>query len=182
MKSILNTKNSKSGIKGTVLVDVILFGALIVFVILPLVSLVLEWQIVVIKVQSIQDAVDLATLSTFGALENVSYGKDGLNLNYDRLREDYMKTLSDNLRLDAGMNPEDNSVLGGRVIIEELEIYSDNLPVNCSGGTLLTMPSVHTIIIFSIKPSLYGAALLELSGREYFDFRVHIDSEMPVNN
>ena len=182
MKSIININKLKSGKKGTVLVDVILFGALIIFVMLPLVSLILEWQIVIIKVQSIQDAVDLATLSAFGALENVSYGKDGLNLNYERLKEDYMKTLSDNLKLDGGMNPEDNSVLGGRVLIEELEIYCADLPVNCSGGTLLTMPSVHIIIIFSIKPALYGAALLELSGREYFDFRLHSDSEMPVNN
>lgn len=174
-------KNGRDN-KGTVLVDVILFGALIVFVILPFISLILEWQIVIIKVQSIQDAVDLAAMATFGALENISYGKEGLNLNFDRLTEDYRRTLSENLRLDEDMNPEANSVVGNRVIIEELEIFTDGFPANCSEGTLLTMPSVHTIIRFSIEPALYGAALLKLTGREYFDFRLHIDSELPVNN
>ena len=47
-----------------------LYYSLIAFVI-PFGFAGIEWQ-VVIKVQSIQDAVDLATLSTFGALENVS--------------------------------------------------------------------------------------------------------------
>ncbi|MDD4494740.1 MAG: hypothetical protein PHV32_10440 [Eubacteriales bacterium] len=174
-------KTMKTDEKGSALIDVVLISALIAFVIMPLLSFVLDWFILINKVQTIRDAADLAALTIFCSLDNDSLGKSQLDFNNESLLESYKEVLSKNLHLDSELSPDSNSVLDGQAEIEELIIYSDDLPAQCPYGTEIEMKGIHVVLRITLKPSLYRGLLQELGGIKSTDIRLHFDNELPVN-
>lgn len=168
--------------RGSAVVDVMIFAALLVFVILPVFSLVFEKYLLLNKVQSIKDAVDMAAISTYNSLNADRLGRMEVFAEISAAEETYINMLAANLKLDNNLNPFEESLAEGKVEIKSLIFYGKNFPLSCPKGLILTKPSVHSIIDVPVKPSLYRRIILSLTGQQYFKLEVHTDSEIPVNN
>lgn len=167
--------------KGSSLVDAILAATIIVLVVLPIFSFILEGYIFTNKIQVIRDTVDITNMAVLNSLDWVYLSRTGLDFNYDVLAENYKQILAENLLLDTDMNPKKESILDGRVIIEELMVYTGEFPESCPLGTQLLRNSVHSVIVFTVKPTLYSRALQLLTGTEFIEFKIHTDTELPAN-
>lgn len=167
---------------GSVVTEIILMGALLVFIILPVFSSVIEKYILMEKSRAIRDTVDVTNISAYNALAASELGRDEIDADQSQITELYKKILSINLKLDAGMQPEPHSIAEGKVEILSVEVYSDGFPVVCPDGTVLTRPSIHSSISVPVRPSLYRGIILNMLGKDHIDIVVHVDSEIPVNN
>lgn len=168
--------------KGSAVSALVIAAAMVLLIILPVFSAVIEKLILLEKTEIIRDAVDMANISVYNALNPGNLGKVKVSFDHDEMLEIFEELLSDNLRLDENMEPEAGSIAEGQVVISSLEIYCNDLPVRCPNDVLIDKPSVHSCINIPIKPSLYTGVILKLLGRENIVINVHVDSEIPVNN
>lgn len=178
---ILKAGASES-VKGSAVVDVIIAAAIIVFVILPVFSSVMEKHVLLEKSKIIRDAVDMTNISVYNALNTRSLGQTRVEFSRTEAMDIFKRLLGINLNLDGGLNPGNASVAEGRVSVESLEIYNDGFPVICPGGTRIDKPTVHSLIKIPIRPTLYRSIVLRLLGKDFIDIEVHVDSEIPINN
>ena len=168
--------------RGSAAVDVIIAAAMIIFVILPLFSAVIERFILLNKAQIARDALDMTNISAYNSLSAGELGKTAVSFESGKALQIYRTLLSANLNLDDELNPLSRSIAEDTVSIESIVIYTEGFPAVCPNGTQLTRPSVHSCVNIPVRPSLYRQLLLGLIGRDYLDMRVHMDTEIPVDN
>lgn len=167
---------------GSAVAEVVIIAAMLVFVVFPVFSVVMERFIVLDKARLIRDSVDMTNISVYDALNAESLGKVSVDIFDEKAGEIFQELLCKNLKLDSGMMPRSGSVAEGRVEILSLVFYKDGFPVVCPDGSTIERPAVHSCIDIPIKPSLYRGIILNLLGRDHVDVIVHVDSEIPVNN
>jgi hypothetical protein len=167
--------------KGSAVVDVVIGAAIIIFVVLPLFSIVAEKYILLNKVQIIKDAVDMTNISVYNALDAESLGKDIIDFDYLEAEHIYRVLLAANLNLDDGLSPLPQSLAESTVSIEALIIYTGNMNI-CPYGVHTTRPSVHSCVSIPVKPSLYRQLILNALHKEFVDIKIHVDTEIPLNN
>jgi hypothetical protein len=168
--------------KGSSVTDVLIGAAVLIFVIFPVFSVIIEKYIVLAKVQIINDTVDLTNSSMYNALNAKSLGENVINFDDSAIQRIYTRILGENMKLDKNLVPHENSVADGKVIIKSIEIYTDNIPDTCPYGKNVIRPTIHSCIVVPIKPSLYTGSILKIIGKEYFQLEIHVDSNIPVNN
>lgn len=168
--------------QGNVVLDVVLVAVLVVFLILPLFSAVVEKYIVESKIQIIRDALDITNVSAYNALNASSLGMGNVSVDSEALDQIYKKLLAVNLNLNEDLTPKVNSIVEGRVVVESLMIRTSGFPYTCPDDMVLTRPGVHSRIVVPIRPSLYRRIILDLLGREFVELHIHVDTELPVNN
>ncbi len=168
--------------RGSVVTEIVLMAAILVFIILPVFSVVIEKYVLMEKARIIRDAVDMTNISAYNALTAPDLGKAAVDVSYPEALGIYKEILGLNLKLEEDMDPKTDSVAEGRVEVLSLVIYRSGFPVRCPDGVLITRPSVHCSINVPVKPSLYRGVILEMLGKEHIDIVVHVDSEIPLNN
>lgn len=168
--------------RGSAVVDLVIAAAMVIFVILPVFSIIIEKYILMEKARMIRDAVDMTNISAYNALNAGNLGRTDVDAGRSKALKIFEELLSANLNLDEELDPKAGSIAEGRVKVNSLEMYMSGLPAECPGGNAIVKPSVHSSIIVSIEPSLYKRVVLSLLGRNYIDVEVHVDSEIPVNN
>lgn len=168
--------------RGSAAAEAAVAAAMLVFLIFPVFSSVMERYILLEKARMIRDSVDMTNISVYNALNSTSLGKVRVDFSETEAREIFCELLGANLKLDEHLDPESGSVAEGRVEILSFEIYQDGFPALCPNGAAISRPSVHSCINVPIRPSLYRGVVLGLLGRDYIDVVVHVDSEIPVNN
>lgn len=178
IKRILPKANNMGGAVG----EVIIGTAIIAFILFPLFSSVIERYLINIRSQIIKDAVDITNISTYVSIDPEYLGRNLVVHNQSETWEIYSKLLASNLNLKEDLSPGDNSVADGKVIVESIIIYTGENPGRCPLGTDIRRPGVHSLITVPVKPSLYSQIILNLMGKSFIELRVHVDSEIPVNN
>ena len=169
-------------IKGNAAFDIIIFTMVIIFVIFPVFSVICEKYIVVTEAQSIKDAVDMTNIAVYNTMNNQALGRCVIDFDNEDIIASYKKLLAVNLRLNADLTPKPDSIAEGQVTIDSLICYTDNLPVKCTAGNVIKRPTIHSMVTVPVKPVLYRQLIFELTGKEYLELKVHVDSELPVNN
>ncbi len=167
---------------GSAVTQIVLMAAMLVFVIMPVFSAVIEKYILMEKARIIRDSVDMTNISAYNALSGTELGKVRVDAERSDILEIYRQMLSVNLRLNDDLEPKPDSVAEGRVEVLSLEICSSGFPVQCPEGVTIMRPTVHSSIRVPVRPSLYRSIILKMLGREYVDIIVHADTEIPVNN
>lgn len=168
--------------RGSGVVDVIIIAGLIVFLIMPVLSVVLEKFIILPRGQIMKDAIDISNIATYNALQVPQTSKVIVVPNNVQSLAIYRRLLAKNLNLNDDLTPKADSLADGPVTIDSLLIYSGSFPVTCPNGNTLNRTTVHAEVTIPVKPSLYREILLQLMGKEYVELKVHVDSEIPVNN
>lgn len=168
--------------KGSSLVDLILGAAIIVLVVLPVFSFVIEKYIITNKADMINDTIDLTNIAVYNALDTGAASKKTIDFNETEVLRIYRSLLAKNLLLNEDLTPKVNSIADGTVILDSIIIYIGNYPLNCPDGTLITRPTIHSRITVPIKPSLYRHLLLNILGRDYIELKIHVDSDIPIND
>lgn len=166
---------------GSAVTQIVLMAAMLVFVILPVFSAVIEKYVLMEKARVIRDSVDMTNLSAYNALSGAELGKERVDADRSEILEIYRQILSANLRLCDDLEPKPDSVAEGQVEVVSLEIFS-SFPAQCPEGVRFTRPAVHSVIRVPVRPSLYRSIILGMLGREYVDIIVHVDTEIPLNN
>lgn len=167
--------------KGSAAADVVIGAAMVVFVILPLFSAVIERFILMNKAQIAKDALDMTNMAVYNSIIAGQLGRTSVKFEAGGVLRIYRELLAENLKLDAEMDPLPGSIADGRVDIESIEIFTAGLPQKCPEGTELSRPSVHSCVNIPVKPALYRRIILDTLGREHIDMRVHMDSEIPLD-
>ncbi len=168
--------------KGSVVTEIVVMAAMLVFIILPVFSAIAEKYVLMEKSRVIRDAADMTNISAYNALSATVLGKAAVDVSYTEALDIYAEMLGRNLRLDEDMDPEPDSVAEGRVEVLSLIVYSDGFPAACPEGVSITRPTVHSCIRVPVKPSLYRGIILEMLGKDSIDIVVHVDSEIPLDN
>jgi hypothetical protein len=168
--------------RGSAAFDVLIMSAVIVFVIFPVFSAVMEKYAVMNRIQTIKDAVDITNISAYVAIDAEGLGKSTVTINNEKVYSIYKSLLRKNLKLDNELYPLEGSIAEGRVVIDSLIVYTEGFPLTCPDGVRINRPAVHSVIEVPIRPVLYRSMMLKLSGKEYIDLRIHVDSEIPVDN
>ncbi len=176
------TAKSEKGVRGSAVLEVLLGVAMLVFVILPVFSAVMEKYILLEKSRIIRDAVDMTNISAYNALNTGELGKVQVNMTRSEAMRIFEEILAANLSLNYDLTPKPNSVAEEPVEVVSLEIYTVGFPTTCPDGTIISRPSVHSSISIPIQPSLYRSVILNLLGKDHIDVVVHVDSEIPLNN
>lgn len=186
--SISSNTNKKAcgfknwGSKGSAIVDVVIGAAVIVLVILPVFSLIMEKYIIIIKSQAIKDTIDMANVSTYMALDIQSLGKNDIDFDSVEAERIFRELLAANLMLHENLTPREGSIAESKVIVDSLEIYSNTSLTECPNGTPIKRPTIHSMITVPVRPSLYRGIILKHLGKEYIELKVHVDSDIPVDN
>lgn len=167
---------------GSAVAEVVMMAAMLVFVIFPVFSSVMEKYVLLDKARLIRDSDDMTNISVYNALNAMNLGKVKVDFTDAKASEIFRELLCKNLRLDGGLNPMDGSVAEAQVEILSFEIYTEGFPVQCPDGSTISRPTVHSSINVPLKPSLYRGVILNLLGRDHIDAIVHVDSEIPLNN
>lgn len=167
---------------GSAVADVVIMAAVLVFVVFPVFSAVIEKYIVLDKARLIRDSVDMTNISVYDALNAESLGKVSVDFFDARADDIFQELLCRNLKLDSGLIPRRDSVAEAKVEILSLTFYMEGFPTICPNGSTIERPTVHSCINIPVRPSLYRGIILNLLGREHIDLIVHVDSEIPVNN
>lgn len=170
------------GERGSAAADVVIGAAIIVFIILPVFSTVMEKYIIFNKAQIIRDAVDMTNISTYSAINAGCLGVNLVTLDDEKVEEVYRRLLSENLGLNQNLAPDGQSIVEGTVSIDSIILYADGFPLSCPDGTVIKRPAVHSSITVPVKPSFYRRVLLGMLGKEYIELKMHVDSDIPVNN
>lgn len=168
--------------KGNALADMLIFLFITVFIVLPLFAAVTEGYLLLNRTQILRDAVDMANVSSYIAINGSGLGRKEVRIDGDTLRETWSGFLASNLKLAPDLTPGEGSVVDGKVEILELDAYISGLPLTCGNGERLSRPSVHSVVTFPVKPSLFGKMILALGGGEFVYIKIHTDSEIPVND
>ncbi len=168
--------------RGSAAIDVVIFSAVLVFILLPVFSAVMEKYLLNEKCQRIRDAADMANMAVYYSLDIKSLSRVGINFDIQKARAVYEGVLAENLRLDSGLMPEEGSIAEGPVSVDGLEIYTAGLPLRCPNGVIIERSSIHSVVSIPVRPALYRQMLLSALGKEFVRLTVHIDSEIPVNN
>jgi hypothetical protein len=171
------------GVRGSAVLEILVGVAILVFVILPVFSAVMEKYIFLEKSRIIRDAVDMANISVYNALATEELGRVRVDMPRSEADKIFKEVLRANLSLNSDMTPRPDSVAEGLVeVISPPEIYPAGSPMPCQNGTSAVRPTVHSSVTIPIKPSLYRSLILKLLGKEYIDVVVHVDTEIPVDN
>lgn len=168
--------------KGSGVVDVLLVGSIIVFILLPIFAAIMEKYLLSVKYQFIKDSMDVTNLSAYYALETECLGRNAIAFEEEKVINIYTNMLAKNMHLDTFLNPLENSIADSQVGIESLVIYTDNFPTKCPNGTNIVRPSIHSLITVPIKPVFFNSILRNITGKEYMELKIHVDSDIPVNN
>ncbi|NLP08320.1 MAG: hypothetical protein GX385_08990 [Clostridiaceae bacterium] len=168
--------------RGSAVTQTVLMAAVLIFIIMPVFSAVIEKYILMEKARVITDSVDMTNISAYNALSSAELGKVRIGAERSDILEIYRHILSINLRLNDDLEPQPDSVAEGCVEVLSLEIFSSDFPAHCPEGVPITRPAVHSTIRVPVRPSLYRGIILGMLGREYVDIIVHVDTEIPVNN
>lgn len=168
--------------RGYGVAQVLIIAGVIVFLILPISSVILEKFIILPKAQIIRDVIDISNIATYNALQVPQTSKVIVVPDNAQTLAIYRRLLTKNLNLNDDLTPKTNSLAEGPVTIDSLLIYSGGFPLMCPNGNTLQRNTVHAVITVPVKPSLFRSVLLQLMGKEYVELKVHVDSEIPVNN
>ncbi len=169
-------------IKGSVVTEIVLMAAMLVFIILPVFSTIVEKYVLMEKARVIRDAADMTNISAYNAISAADLGKTAVDVSHTEVLDIYAQMLGRNLRLEEDMDPRPDSVAEGQVEVLSLVVYSDGFPATCPEGAAITRPTVHSCISVPVKPSLYRGIILGMLGRDSIDIVVHVDSEIPLDN
>lgn len=178
----MKTEKHKKHIRGNAVNEVLIGAAIIIFVLFPIFSAIIERYIIIIKAQEIKDSVDITNIATYMAIDTENLGKNLVIHNELEVEAIYSKFLAINLNLEEDLSPKDNSVADGKVRIESIAIYPGGQASICPLGTEIIRPTVHSVVIVPVKPSLYRQVILALLGKCNIELKVHVDSDIPVNN
>ncbi|HHW01035.1 MAG TPA: hypothetical protein GXX36_15985 [Clostridiaceae bacterium] len=168
--------------RGVAVLDVILLAAIIVFAIIPVFCYVIESYSISVKAQIIRDAVDMTNISAYEAIIAENLSGNILEIDYEKMQSTYRGLLAKNLSLYGDMSPKPESIADEKVLIESLLVYNEGAGATCLNGSMLDRPSIHACIIVPVKPSLYRQFILEQAGKSYFELKIHVDSEIPIDN
>lgn len=168
--------------RGNAAFDIVIFTALIILVILPVFSAVFEKYLLSCKVQAIKDAVDLSNISAYNAINTGNLGVVSVDFGNAEIAALYRRILSKNLNLNEDLTPKENSIAEDTVTIDSLAGYTSGFPVTCPDGAIISRPAIHGHITVPMKPGLYRRLIQELTGRQYLELEVHVDSDIPVDN
>lgn len=169
-------------LRGSAAVDVVIGTAIIIFILLPVFSVVAEKYIIMLKAQVIKDAVDLTNISAYNAIDAGILGKCTAVPDKKEVLSIYRSILSKNLNLDENLSGKKGSVAEGTVVIESVDLHIGGFPLTCQNGTELKRPSIHSMVIVPVKPSLYRKVIMDKLQEESIFLRVHVDSDIPVDN
>ena len=154
---------------GSAVVDVLVAAAIILFVILPLFSAVIEKYILFNKAQIIEDVVDMTNISVYNALLTTSLGMQSVAMDYQQAEAIFRTYLSRNLKLEDDLTPKESSIAEGTVTVKSLIIDQN-------------AHTVHSMVSIPIRPTLYRQLILDAIGKEYITIEIRVDTEIPVNN
>ena len=168
--------------KGSITADILIAGSIIVFVLIPIFCSVMEGYIVLLKTQSIADAVDITNQSVYYALKAESLSRGNVAFDEDTAFEIYVRIISKNLRLNEDLSPKENSVADARIRIESIAIYTNELPAACPYGKVMTRPTIHSCVTIPVKPVFFGEVIKNITGKEFIELKVHVDSDIPTDN
>jgi hypothetical protein len=169
-------------INGSIVTEVVLMAAMLVFIIMPVFSAVTEKYVLMEKARVIRDTVDVTNISAYNALTASELGKAAVDMSQTKILDIYREMLARNLKLDGNMDPKSDSIAEGRVEVLSLVVRSSGFPAVCPEGETITRPTVHSCIQVPVKPSLYRSIILGMLGKEHIDIVVHVDSEIPLDN
>ncbi len=180
-RALKETGNTRS-IKGSVVTEIVIMAAMLVFIILPVFSTIVEKYVLMEKARVIRDSVDMTNISAYNALSATVLGKAAVDVSHTEALNIYTVMLGRNLKLEGDMDPKPDSIAEERVEVLSLVVYSNGFPAACPEGAPITRPTVHSCIRVPVKPSLYRGIILGMLGRESIDIVVHVDSEIPLDN
>lgn len=168
--------------RGSAAGDVVVGAAIIVFIILPVFSVILEKYLILNKAQIIKDAMDMTNISVYNAMNAKNLGKVDVDIDYDRAEKIYKELLVENLGLDENLVPLKDSLAEDKLQIKSIIFYTGDATEVCPESVVIKRPSVHSTVIVPVRPSLYRSLILSLLGRRFVELEIHVDSEIPVNN
>lgn len=130
----IETDEKHSRERGSAVTQTVLMAAVLIFIIMPVFSAVIEKYILMEKARVITDSVDMTNISAYNALSSAELGKVRIGAERSDILEIYRHILSINLRLNDDLEPQPDSVAEGCVEVLSLEIFSsDFLPTAPKG-------------------------------------------------
>ena len=175
-------KRKLAGCSGGAAFDVLAGAAVVIFVLIPLFAAVAEKYLFMTKIQAVRDAVDLTNIALYNALDIAAASQNEISMDDNTVYGTYCRMLAANLNLNYDLSPGENSLVEDTVTINSLAVYLNNFPVYCPEGVQLTRPSVHVSLTIPVRPGLFREYILNALGRIYIDVKMHMDTDIPVNN
>jgi len=171
----------KKRCRGSSVVDVVIWAAIIVFVIIPVFAAIIERFIILNKIQIIKDAVDITNISTYNSIKAEYLGRTIVEFDRDKVYAIYRELLTENLNLDGDLLPGSGSIPEGKVRIDSIAIYTGQFPVVCPEGLEIKRPAIHSVVTVPVKPALFSEMVLNLLGKQNIELKIHVDSDIPLD-
>lgn len=193
---MIRIKNILKNNKGSIVSDLLIFTFVLMFIILPFFSIVLEQHILLLKGQALRDAIDITNIAVYNAMDIEAKAETvvvaGRNESErlqteNRIKDIFKPLLALNLDLNNDLTPNANSLVDGKVVIESIEIFPTGLtfPIDLPEGDKVNCPSVYSIVKVPIRPNLFWNVyryFRNIAGDGLQDFYIRVITELPENN
>jgi len=167
--------------KGEAAGTIVIICMFMVFVLLPIGSLLMEKYIFALKEQKMRDSLDITSTATYMALSSQQGTVANLTYDNSKLQSIFNQYLAANLSLNSDLTPLPSSIADGKVIVNSVIIYSGPFPQTTPQGKTVNRLTVHTDITVPVKPHFYMSTILNALGLSAVPVRVVADTEVPVN-
>jgi len=173
--------------KGSVVSELLFFVFIAVFVILPILSIILEQYVLLLKGQAIKDAIDMTNLAAYNVLKVTDKSETKIIASAEDIKKYYKPLLALNMNLNSDLSPKEDSIAEGTVEIVNVTVYPKgmNFPVTCPEGSSISRPSIHSVIKIPLKPTLFWNIYRLITGtteNRVKEYIAHVDTELPYNN
>ncbi|HBQ64152.1 MAG TPA: hypothetical protein DD727_04355 [Clostridiales bacterium] len=166
------------GKRGSMPMDVVLTGGLVIFILLPLFAVILEHALLLAVRREISDALDMSCLAVYESIDVPEASSGRVTLDAVNLEEVFRLYLQANLSLDENLAPlSAGSLLQGGLIIRELDVLYGEDGETCSLGNPVRRLTVHAVVAGSYATGLFERAIF--GGEGIRTVMVHRDVEIP---
>lgn len=159
----------------------IFFMLILVFIVIPLFSAIVEKQLTQLKISDIGESIELSSIATYDSLVSSSLSDTIVSIDSIEATNTFKKYLADNLNINSDLTPKPSGIIAGTVVVNSFQIYVSSFPRTCPNGKLLTKPSIHTFITVPVTPTLYKYSILQVLGEDKKNLKFHYDTEIVLD-
>lgn len=171
--------------RGSIGVNTVLIGvAIIVFVILPIFSVGVEYLRMNILGDTVKEAIDLSATSAYITLSVNRASEVDVSFNASEFGDVFEEYLKKNLSLNDDLSPKGDSMVDGSIRIVGYNFFLGSaLPyTDPETGITYNRPFVDVELILPVKPVLFIEEIAKLAGKTEFEVTVKHKVTLPIDN
>lgn len=136
---------------------IVLLWSVIFFIVVVLCTFVIDWYYMTVKAEVVKDALTFSELSVYKNIDKSAIESGNIELT-EEMKATFKSYLAKNLSLNEDLTSKQNSIIIGKVEIDDMKLYKKDAAdkIYPDGSLIGYKPSLYVRIKYKIEPILKG--------------------------